>query len=174
MKSIIAFVCLVSACAAADLTVLPEYVRIDPFGQVVQADRGAALQPARTITLDAARAGYVSCRLVVALSRPGAYSLSVSGPLETELYREWFHLLPASKLYYPDALIPAAVPHRTQLPSADNRIANQTAQSYWLDIWVPADATAGRAHSHSDGRRRRREEHTADPDQCPGSRHSGH
>src|SRR5690606_23483796 len=69
--------------------------------------------------------------------------LSVSGPLDTSLYREWVHFPPRSKRYYPDALVPTPASVRAELPAPDNRIANQTAQSYWLDIWVPASVRPG-------------------------------
>ncbi|MBE0660489.1 MAG: DUF4091 domain-containing protein [Bryobacteraceae bacterium] len=128
---------------AADLSVLPAHIRTDPFGQIVAADRAAAVPPAKQITLVSARGAYASCRIVVSGAQPAAYSVSASGELAAELYREWFHFLPKSKLYYPDALIPAALPHKAQLPDAANHIQGQTAQSYWLDIWIPESATPG-------------------------------
>ncbi len=128
---------------AADLTALPAHVRSDPFGQMAPADRTANVQPAARIALSSAREAYVSCRILVSNSQPAAYTLSVSGPLETSLFREWFHFLPKSKLYYPDALIPATSPYRAQLPDSGNRIPGQTTQSFWLDIWVPASAKPG-------------------------------
>jgi hypothetical protein len=135
--------CAAAVCSAADLSVLPAHIRPDPFGKVVEADRPASIQPASAIALAAPRAGYVSCRILVSSLKPAAYTLSVSGPLSSELHREWFHFLPARNLYYPDALIPVSTPYRGHLPDADNRIANQTAQPFWLDIWIPADARPG-------------------------------
>ncbi len=134
---------LLGQANAADLTVLPAYVRADPFGQIVEADRSARVQPAARIELTSARDAYASCRLLVTSPQPVSYSLKVSGPLETSLYREWFHYLPRSKRYYPDALVPTPANVRAELPAADNRIASQTAQSYWLDIWIPATVRPG-------------------------------
>lgn len=139
----ICFLFLLGLANAADLTVLPAHVRADPFGEIVVADRAANARPAAMIELSSARDAYVSCRLVVSSAQPASYSLSVSGPLETSLYREWFHFLPRSKRYYPDALVPTPASVRTELPAPDNRIANQTAQSYWLDIWIPASVRPG-------------------------------
>jgi hypothetical protein len=128
---------------ALDVSLMPAHVRTDPFGAVVAADRVAGVSPAKQLTLAAARGGYASCRVVVSSPAPAGYTLSAAGGLEAELYREWFHFLPKSKLYYPDALIPVSSPHKAQLPEPDNRIAGQTAQTYWLDIWIPGTAKPG-------------------------------
>lgn len=143
MRTILILPFVLLSCAAAELAVLPAFVRSDPFGQVVPADRAAAILPAKSITLDSPRAAYVSCRLLVSLPQPGAYTLTLSSPLTTELHREWFHFLTARKLYYPDALVPVSSPYQAQLPDPGNRVPGQTAQSFWLDIWVPADARPG-------------------------------
>lgn len=134
---------LAAVCAAADLSVLPAHVRVDPFGRVVEADRPGSVEAARRIVLDAPRAAYVSCRVLVTSAQPVAYTLGVEGALAAEVYREWFHSLEGKKVYYPDALIPAALPYRGALPDAENRIGGQTAQSFWLDVWIPGDARTG-------------------------------
>ena len=128
-------------CAAADLTLLPEHARPDPFGAVVRADANAGAQPARALTLQAPRGGYVSCHLLVSMPEGGAYSLAVSGPLEVSIYREWFHAF--KNEVYPDALVPVASPVQSRLPDPDNRIAKQTVQPYWLDVWISANAVPG-------------------------------
>ncbi|MBA3974614.1 MAG: hypothetical protein C0504_10405 [Candidatus Solibacter sp.] len=128
---------------AADLSVLPAHIRGDPFGRIVAADRAAAVPPAKQITLVSARGAYASCRIVVTSGEPSAYSLTAAGGLPAELFREWFHFLPKTKLYYPDALVPIPLPHKSQLPDPGNRIPGQTAQSYWLDIWIAESAKPG-------------------------------
>ncbi len=144
LRSMAAILLAAAACGAVELSVLPAHIRADPFGRIVEADRTADVQPARALALTAARAGYVSCRLLVSSAQPASYELRVDGPLPAELHREWFHYLPAKKLYYPDALIPAGAVYRGQLPDAENRIAGQTAQSLWVDIWTPAEIRPGR------------------------------
>lgn len=137
---------LLLACAsawAADVRLLPEHVRVGPFGEVMGADRGGA-RPSETLRLESARAGYVSCRVVVQMPEGGDYRLTVASPFESELYREWFHREAAGTRYFPDALIPAAVDGRARMPDGENRIEGQKAQSYWLDVWIPAEAKAGR------------------------------
>lgn len=135
--------CATLFCAGGGLSVLPAHIRADPFGRVVEADRQAPFEPGKTITLVTPRAAYVSCRILVSSGRPASYALTVSGPLAVELHREWFHFLPSKNVYYPDALIPASLPYRGQLPEPENRIEGQTAQSFWLDIWIPEAARPG-------------------------------
>lgn len=132
---------------AVSLQALPDYLRPDPFGAIVAADRAA--QPAvflRAAELEGARGDYVSCHLVVQLPEGGEYTLSIDnagGVLQPEIYREWFHLLTGDQGYYPDALIPVRGPWRSRLPEPDNRVPGQTAQAFWLDLWIPPGASPG-------------------------------
>ncbi|MCC6539191.1 MAG: DUF4091 domain-containing protein [Bryobacterales bacterium] len=127
----------------ATLELRPEHQRPDPFGGVVEADRGATAalaQPLRT-----ARASYVSFHAVVKLDTPGAYELAVSAPapLAADVFREWFHLGGKDKHYTPDALVPVTSPYRSALPEPDNRIAKQTAQAFWIDVWATPETPPG-------------------------------
>lgn len=127
---------------------LPEYQRPDPFGQVVEIDRVSGLSPAHEINLESVRAAYVSSHLVTAVPEGGAYRLEVqpfpsNSGLQAELYREWFHRVPSSGKYFPDALIPVRAAYESQMPEPDNRIPKQTAQAFWLDVWVPGDTAPG-------------------------------
>jgi hypothetical protein len=132
--------------AAVEIVALPEYHRPDPFGGIVEPDRGSGAELRSTITLRGARGGYVSCHLIVKRPEGGAYSLALesgSSSLDPELYREWFHFTDSNSSYYPDALIPVASPYRSQLPEPDNKVPQQTAQAFWLDVWIPKNAVAG-------------------------------
>ncbi|MGJ5813970.1 hypothetical protein [Paludibaculum fermentans] len=136
------------ACTAQELLLLPEHMRPDPFGSVVAADRTAGFTPAKALTLEGARASFVSCHLLVSIAKQGDYRLEVaafpaSSGLQVEQFREWYHYLPKSKEYFPDALAPVALAVQSKLPTPDNRIAAQTGQGYWLDIWIPANAVPG-------------------------------
>ena len=119
--------------AAPGLGVLPEHVRADPFGGMIEADRSGVSAPARSITLEGTRAAYVSCRIVVSVPEGEAFRLEIASfgtGLEADLYREGFHLPAANVRYYPDALVPARMPYRPCMPEPDNRIAGQTVQAY--------------------------------------------
>ena len=143
--------CAWQGAAAAELTAVPEHLRPDPFGGIVAADRAGDEAPLplysarRPFTLTGARNGYVSFHLVVKMPETGAYRLSFSledktGKLQTDLFREWFHFTESDKNYYPDALVPVSSPYSSQMPDPGNRIEKQTAQAFWVDIWIPADA----------------------------------
>jgi hypothetical protein len=159
---------LVRPALAAELTALPEAFRPDPFGGVVESDRGAGEQPALYDTrhpfeLKAARGAYVSFHLVVRMPAAGQYRLALSfedrtGKLQTDVFREWYHRLRQGKAWYPDGLVPVKLPYASKLPDPDNGIENQTAQAFWVDLWIPADAApatySGRAMLES-GREKR-------------------
>lgn len=147
---------LVSSCLyaqQANLRAYPEFLRTDPFGQIVKADRAADATQApgqrpRSIALEGARGGYVSFHLVAELPRGGDYALEFTlapgyGGIQLDLYREWFHYLDKDQSYYPDALIPIAMPYSSRLPEPDNRIKGQTAQAFWVDVWIPESARPG-------------------------------
>ncbi len=142
---------LCRAAAGAELTALPETLRPDPFGGVVAADRTAgepATDPRRPFALTGARAGYVSFHLVVKLPQGGDYRIGVafddkSGKLQADLFREWFHRPGPGPDYYPDALIPVPIPFGSRLPDPENRIERQTAQAFWVDVWIAPDALPG-------------------------------
>ncbi len=102
----------------------------------------------RPLSLTGCRGGYVSFHLVVKMPEGGGYRLSLAlddktGKLQTDLFREWFHFTPADRNYYPDALIPVSSPYSSNLPELDNRIEKQSAAAFWVDIWVPPDASPG-------------------------------
>ena len=143
-----AFLAAALTCQGASLAGLAENLRPDPFGAIVAADRTAGAAPTREVSLETARAAYASCHLAAAVPEGGSYQLDLKpfpteSGLQAELYREWFHYLPAAKSYYPDALIPIRTPYRSQLPEPDNRIPKQTVQAFWLDVWVPPNARPG-------------------------------
>jgi hypothetical protein len=137
----------------ASLEALPEFLRPDPFGSMVAVDRSGAnlrsvLYHGRQVELAGWRGGYISFHLVVKLPAPGAYTLDVAvadpaHKTQIDLFREWFHFVDSDKQYYPDALIPVRTPYSSRLPEPDNRISNQTAQAFWVDVYIPADARPG-------------------------------
>ena len=152
--------CLLAASClrgeAVSLRAYPEYLRVDPFGQLVQADRAASATQAavqqrqgqRSISLRGARGGYISFHLVAELRGVEECTLGISlgagnSGIQTDVYREWFHYIESANRYYPDALIPIELPYRSRLPEPDNRIRGQTAQAFWIDFWIPPTAAPG-------------------------------
>lgn len=128
-----------------------EWTAHDPFGRVKPADaldKAASLvDNSGAVALRAPRNGYASFWLRV--TGRGGYRIkaSVRGGLSADIFRAWYHRMQAvegqAAAYWPDALIPAKHGDRHQLPHPDNRIEGQTAQAFWIDIFVPGDAKPG-------------------------------
>lgn len=132
--SVLVFLWLVAVPpAAAQLTALPEYLRTDPSGEIVEADKSGATAPWARVQMKAARGGYVSFQL---LAKPaGDYTLTVSLPLPVDTFREWYHPIDRIRKQYPDALIPINLPYSAK--------AEHPAQAFWVDVWAPGDARPG-------------------------------
>ncbi len=133
---------------AGDISALPDWFRSDPFGAIVESDRVSGAAPARQVALEGARAAYVSCQIAANVPEGGEYQLAIApfpaeSGLDADLYREWFHYVPAAKRYFPDALVPVRGPYRSAMPEPDNKVPRQTAQVFWLDVWIPARARPG-------------------------------
>jgi len=130
---------------AAELRALPEYQRPDPFGGILSSDQSGGSALSAAVTLTTPRGGFVSFQLIALVDKGGSYTLHLKMPLplEADLFREWFHLMRKDRVYRPDALIPVKAPYRSEIPTPDNRIDRQTAQAFWLDVWVPANTRPG-------------------------------
>lgn len=131
------------------LIALPEFLRPNPFGGIVIPDEmGAKGNPEvakwrHAVDIQAARGGYASFHLIAKVPQRHHYTLQLSvdhpdSGIKIDVYREWFHFVDSDSQYYPDALIPVNLPHSSVMPDPENRIANQTAAAYWVDLWVPA------------------------------------
>jgi hypothetical protein len=143
---------LLAQSSGIQLEATPAYRRPDPFGGIVAADQGGAASFTNSISLEAARGSYASFHLVVKMPQPGPYTLDLRLPadaakLQADLFREWFHFTESDKHYYPDALIPVAKPYPSRMPEPDNRIAGQTAQAFWVDLWIPPGAEPKTYHA---------------------------
>jgi hypothetical protein len=130
---------LAATCQAQQPRALQECFRPDPFGGIVESDRQGAGW-LKQVNLKAARGSYASFHLVISKKASADYKLSVRFPLAVDVYREWFHFNTPDKKYYPDALIPVSLPYQFQIPDPDNKIPGQTAQAFWIDLWIPADS----------------------------------
>ncbi len=126
-----------------------EFSRTDPNGKIVASDRSRKPQARSTHSyrMQAARNGYASFHLVVK-APPGPYSIAVNfsklPALQTDLFKTWYHQMKAEPTYYPDALVPVANPYQSSLPDPEFRIPGQTAQGFWVDLWIPREVKPGR------------------------------
>lgn len=126
---------------AAELRILPGYLRTGPDGEIVSQDRGGKV----VREFAGARAGYVSFQVIVK-ANPGPYSLDIERvpEVEVDVFRQWYHRLHDGGGLVPDALVPLKLPYQSRLPEPDNRIETQTAQAFWVDVWIPKSARPGR------------------------------
>jgi hypothetical protein len=142
IRALVSIVVATSLACAIELRTLPEFFRPDPFGGIVESDRQGSTW-GKAVQLRAAKGGYASAHLVVDSKSPSLYEVDLQFPFPVDVFREWYHLNTTDKKYYPDALVPVRLPYKAQMPHSDNRISGQTAQAFWLDIWIPADAKPG-------------------------------
>jgi hypothetical protein len=140
----LAVFCASFCTQAAELQIQPEYLRTTPDGEIIAADRSGTAPP-RPSWFAGARAGYISLQLIAKLRAPGEYFLELTpaAGLQVDVFREWYHTLERTKTICPDALIPVRLPYRSRLPEPDNRISDQKAQGFWVDVWIPRNATPG-------------------------------
>jgi len=143
---------LATAAHAWEVQVWNEFARVGPDGKLLGQDWTAKPpeplnKKAGPIRIAAARNSYVSLVLVVSNPEGGSFDLDVRCPpdsgVEADLYRTWYHRKKDSDEYVPDALVPVKMPLKMTLPVADNQIPNQTAQMFWLDLWISKRAKPG-------------------------------
>lgn len=129
---------------AQSLRVLSEFQRVDPFGEVVAADRTP--QPREILSPGVARNAFASFQIAATVPERTPFFLFVqTNPpdiFQISLYEELYVKTNAG--WIPDALEPAKVPTFGALPYLPSPIPKQNTLSYWLDLWVPADAPVQR------------------------------
>jgi hypothetical protein len=140
------FIPNVQAQAAAS-TVLPgveiysEFQRIDPYGNVVGADKGD--RPREIISPAVPRNAHVAFHVAVTVP-PGEnfFLFVVPNPLDAcgvEMYRERF--AQTADGWVPDALIELhSLPDFGFMPDPDQNIPGQNTRVYLLDLWIPPTA----------------------------------
>lgn len=140
------------------LQVYSELQRADPFGAIVPADqpRVPGLRSREILSPAVARNAYASFHIVVQFPKGGAYALHIGqnpeGVFGVSLYKERY--VRRERGWIPEELEPVKLPYAGSLP--ERHIPRQTAQAFWLDLWVPARTAPGRVRvevqMHVDGR----------------------
>jgi hypothetical protein len=122
------------SCAAQDasLNVFSEFRRIDPYGRIVTADQGG--KPREILSPAVARNAKETPTWLYIQQNPEHFRV--------DLYREQY--VKAGKEWIPDGLQPVKAPCFLVLPEPGTAIPGQKTQSYWLDLWIPADAPVER------------------------------
>jgi hypothetical protein len=129
--------------AMAQVDVVSEFQRIDPFGQTVREDaqdgRREILSPA------IARNAFASFQVIVEVP-PGKHyylhiGLNPEDSVQVKVYREVFEHRDDGR-WIPDELTPVDLPYLSKI--GDQGIPGQKVEVYWLDIHVPKDAKVER------------------------------
>lgn len=147
MKAPLRFLLLtiVAVCAAAQpIRVYSEFERIDPFGNIVAADR--AETPREILSPGLARNAFASFMVAVTprSGRPSSLFIAQNPPnsVAASLYRAVFVRRGAD--WIPDGLVPAAISAGGQADEPVEQVPGQTTQVYWMDLWVDGDAPVRR------------------------------
>jgi hypothetical protein len=136
---------LAVALRAQTLEIYSELQRVDPFGNIVAADR--AEHPREILSPAVARNGFASFHVVVSVPPATNYFLYVvTNPLNAcrvALYKE--HFVKTPKGWIPDALAEVRrLPDFGVMPDPDENIPGQNTRVYLLDLWIPPDADVAR------------------------------
>src|SRR5438552_8731960 len=138
------FVLLTGPVLAQSLRVVSEFQPFDPFGDVVPVDRTA--EPREILSPALARNAFASFHIIVNIPERDPFFLFVqtnpADVFQISLYEELFSK--TAQGWIPDALQPSKLPGFGSLPYLPSPIRGQTTLCYWLDVWVPRDATVGR------------------------------
>ncbi len=121
---------------APSVEIYSEYVRVDPFGSVVPADRGA--KPREILSPAAPRGANLSFHIAVTAPARASYFLYiVPNPLNgcgVRLFREHF------TEGVPDRLEELhRLPEFGVMPDPDQKVPGQTTSLYLLDLAIPRD-----------------------------------
>lgn len=69
-------------------------------------------------------------------------NLSLIEPSEIEVFRNWYAKTKQG-IWQPAYFIPVDTEEEFSIPAPDNRISNQTNQTFSIDVYIPKDAVAG-------------------------------
>jgi hypothetical protein len=134
-------IALASPVFCHDIRVYSEFSRIDPFGQIVQADRGS--EPREILSPAIPRNAFSAFHLIVMGSPGDAFTLHVGqNPVDAvriTVYRETYSRMGGE--WIPDGLTRIELPYSSALGTD---IPGQTAQAFWMDLWTAADAPVRR------------------------------
>jgi hypothetical protein len=125
----------------ASVRVYSALQRIDPFGEVVPADR-AGIGPREILSPGIARNAYTSYHLAVTVQPGASFSLYVGqnpeGFLGVTVYKEIF--VQRGGDWIPDGLERVELPYTSRLPDANRAIPGQTTVVFLMELWTPRDA----------------------------------
>jgi hypothetical protein len=136
-------VCLVfaaTALPAQTVHVFSEFKRMGPDGKFIEADRAGS--PREILSPAVPRGAYSSFRVVIQAPQGQPFTLHLgSNPenvVQTTLYRERYAKNGSG--WIPDRLDRVDVPFTGVVPDPASGVKEQSAMSFWLDVYVPSQA----------------------------------
>ena len=131
--------------AAQSIDIYSEFSRVDPFGEIVPADRGGARR--EILSPAVARNAWASFHVVISAPPKTTYLLYVvTNPLNAcrvALYKEHFEKTLAG--WVPDRLTELTrLPDFGVIPDPADGVDGQTTRAYLLDLWIPPNAEIAR------------------------------
>ncbi len=145
ISRLIATAVIAAACGQAQaVRVYSEFQRIDPFGEIVPADR--AERPREILSPALARNAFVSFHVVVELAEGKEQHLFVGQNPEDSIgvsvYAEQWQR--RGETWIPDALVPLKLGENAQVPAVAPQVPGQKVMVYMLDLWARKDAPVRR------------------------------
>ena len=136
---------MAGALAAQSVDIYSEFSRVDPFGEIVPADRGGG--PREILSPAVARNAWASFHVVISAPPKTTYLLYVvTNPLNAcrvALYKEHFEKTLAG--WVPDRLTELTrLPDFGVIPDPADGVDGQTTRAYLLDLWIPPNAAVAR------------------------------
>ncbi|HEY1220520.1 MAG: hypothetical protein ABSE42_05895 [Bryobacteraceae bacterium] len=136
---------MAGALAGQSVDIYSEFSRVDPFGEIVPADRGVG--PREILSPAVARNAWASFHVVITAPPATTYLLYVvTNPLNAcrvALYKEHFEKTAAG--WAPDRLTELTrLPDFGAIPDPADGVDGQTTRAYLLDLWIPPDADVAR------------------------------
>ena len=141
LSALLAAVAIAAPAFCHDIRVYSEFTRTDPFGEIVPPDRGA---PPREILSPAIPRNAFSGFHIVITGNPGdAFTLHVGqnpeNAVRITVYRETY--VRSASAWIPDGVTRVDLPYAGKLGP---EIPGQTAQAFWMDLWVDPGAPVRR------------------------------
>jgi hypothetical protein len=144
VRRAVVFFLLAGPVHPQSLRVLSEFQRVDPFGEVVVADRTA--NPREILSPAVARNAFASFHIAVSVPEREPFFVYVqtnpANVFEISLYEELYGKTTAG--WIADALEPTKLPAFGTLPYLPLPIPGQNTVSYWMDVWVPRETPVRR------------------------------
>lgn len=129
---------------AQSVRVYSEFERIDPFGNIVAADRAAA--PREILSPALARNAWASFQVAVGVPQGRQVKVYIGqnpeNSVKMDVYKAVF--VKQANGWIPDGLEPLAVSGDAPVADAAPQVPGQTTIVYWLDLWVDGGAPVRR------------------------------